>query len=54
MPSHVKEPLKTIQVKFPESKKNEIKSFAAARGLTIHQLILNMFEAFKKQEEEKA
>ncbi len=49
MPSNTKEPLKSIQVKFPESKKNEIKAFASARGLTIHQLVLDMFEAYKNQ-----
>jgi predicted DNA binding CopG/RHH family protein len=49
MPSTNNEPLKTIQVKFPESKKNEIKAYASAHGLTLHQLVLDMFEAYKKQ-----
>ncbi len=53
MPSHDREPTKAIQVRFPESKKNELKAFAAARGITIQQLILNMFDIYKKQEERK-
>lgn len=46
--SQMKEGYKSIQLRFPEEKKNEIKAFAAARGLTIHQLVLDMFEAYKK------
>jgi len=51
--SSVKDGYKAIQLRFPEEKKNEIKAFASARGLTIHQLVLDMFEAYKKQEERK-
>ena len=51
--SSIKDGYKTIQLRFPEDKKNEIKSFAAQNGLTIHQLVLNMFEAYKKQNKEE-
>ena len=48
MPDEVKEPVKLLQAKIPESKRNEIKAYAAARGISFHQLLLNMFEEYKK------
>lgn len=48
MLSDKKEPTKLLQAKIPESKKNEIKAYAAARGLSFHDFLLAMFEDYKK------
>jgi hypothetical protein len=36
-----------IQLKIPESKRNEFKAYAALRGRTMNALFLDMFEEYK-------
>jgi len=38
---------KPLQLKLPESKKNEYKAFAAIRGRSMNDLFLEMFEEYK-------
>ena len=39
--------IKPIQLKIPESSKNEFKAYAAMRGLAMNDLFLQMFEEYK-------
>ncbi len=38
---------KPLQLKLPETKKNEYKAFAAIRGRSMNDLFLEMFEEYK-------
>jgi NRPS condensation-like uncharacterized protein len=38
-----------IQLKIPETSKNEFKAYAAMRGKTMNVLFLEMFEEYKKE-----
>jgi len=42
--------IKPLQLKIPESKKNEYKAFAAMRGRSMNELFLEMFEQYKSNE----
>ena len=39
--------IKPLQLKIPESKKNEFKAYAAMRGRSMNVLFLDMFEQYK-------
>ena len=39
--------IKPIQLKIPESSKNEFKAYAAMRGLAMNDLFLQMFDEYK-------
>ena len=41
--------IKPLQLKIPESKRNEFKAFAAMRGKSMNTLFIEMFEEYKKQ-----
>jgi hypothetical protein len=40
--------IKPIQLKIPESSKNEFKAYAAMRGLAMNDLFLQMFDEYKE------
>jgi hypothetical protein len=40
--------IKPLQLKIPESRKNEFKAYAAMRGRSMNALFLDMFEQYKK------
>ena len=40
--------IKPIQLKIPESSKNEFKAYAAMRGLAMNELFLQMFDEYKE------
>lgn len=39
--------IKPLQLKIPETKKNDFKAYAAQRGKTMNALFLEMFEEYK-------
>ncbi len=39
--------IKPLQLKIPESKKNEFKAYAAMRGRSMNALFLDMFDEYK-------
>jgi len=41
--------IKPIQLKIPESSKNEFKAYAAMRGLAMNDLFLQMFNEYKEK-----
>lgn len=41
--------IKPLQLKIPESKKNEFKAYAAMRGRSMNALFLDMFEEYKSK-----
>ena len=41
--------IKPLQLKIPESKKNEFKAYAALRGRSMNALFLDMFEEYKNK-----
>ena len=42
--------IKPLQLKIPESKKNEFKAYAAMRGRSMNSLFLEMFEKYKEED----
>ena len=43
------DPIKPLQLKIPESKKNEFKAFSAMQGQSMNVVFLEMFEFYKSQ-----
>ena len=41
--------IKPLQLKIPESRKNEFKAYAAMRGRSMNALFLDMFEEYKEK-----
>ena len=41
---------KPLQLKIPESKRNEFKAYAAMRGKAMNELFLEMFEKYKNED----
>ena len=41
--------IKPLQLKIPESKKNEFKAYAAMRGRSMNALFVEMFEEYREQ-----
>lgn len=41
--------IKPLQLKIPESKKNDFKAYAALRGKSMNTLFLEMFEEYKEK-----
>jgi len=41
------EPLKSLQIKIPESVRNEIKGYANFSGLNVHDFVVEMFKEYK-------